>query len=46
MDHSKPPYEMTDDELIVEHESIDFEADETSRSEQLYSEMIARGLTY
>ena len=45
-DHPKPLCEMSDNELVVEHEFIDFDPDENSRSDQIYSEMIARGLVY
>jgi hypothetical protein len=38
--------EMTDDEILVEHEWIDFDAEDGSRSDQLFSEMEARGLTF
>ena len=42
----KPLYEMTDEEIIVEHEAIDFDPEEGSRSDALFTEMIARGLAY
>jgi len=37
--------EITDDEILVEHEWIDFDAEDGSRSDQLFCEMEARGLT-
>lgn len=46
MSVERPVYELSDSELIVEHDLIDFDPEDGSRSDCLYEEMIARGLVY